>query len=181
MWHFGSAKCFTISFISCACVLYIAATSAALRESLQRCEPSKANFTLFLKLCQFPRTVSAIMCSSGWLVMLMLWGGALLWSCLQRLSLFHEKSVNPITRVLAWLSSFMCLDQWKRTYLQDWLKPPSISCNAFVFAICTLSPMATGPSLCEFSSIKADLNQGHGCKQLFREVIPGSMSERMDK
>lgn len=39
MRHFGSAKCFTIGFISCARVLSIEATSAAPRASLQRGEP----------------------------------------------------------------------------------------------------------------------------------------------
>ena len=161
MWHFGSAKCFTISFISCACVLYIAATSAAPRESLHRCEPREANFTLFLKLCQFPRTVSALMCSSGWLVMLMLWGGALLWSCLQRLSLFHEKSVNLITRYLPGSAHLCAWTSGRGPICKTGLNLLPFLAMLFVFAICTLSPMATGPSLCEFSSIKADLNQGY--------------------
>lgn len=50
MWLSGSAKCFTISFISCACALCIAATSAAPRDSLQL---NKANFTAFSSSAHF--------------------------------------------------------------------------------------------------------------------------------
>ena len=88
MWHFGSADCFTIGFISYACVLYIEATSAAPRASLQSGEPSTANSTLSDKLGPFSGTSSALLCTdqcSGGLVMVVMLrgGGVLLWTCPQ--------------------------------------------------------------------------------------------------
>ena len=108
MWHFGSAECFTIGFISCACVLYIEATSAAPRASLQSGEPSKANSTLSDKLGPFPGTNSALLCtdqcSGGVVVVVMLQGGG--YSCGPAPKAFPHL-LKLITSSLAWLSSLL--------------------------------------------------------------------------
>jgi hypothetical protein len=57
MWHFGSAKCFTVSFIGCACVLRMVVNSSVPKYSVQRQEPSRKDSPL-LKLCPYLGTVS---------------------------------------------------------------------------------------------------------------------------
>jgi hypothetical protein len=113
MWHFGSKKCFTIIFISCASVLYIATTSAAPRLSPEM-EESEAHFTLFLKSCSFPGTVqgkTSIFLGGkvdwwGWWCLGVWCGGEAHVDGPQHFSWSNEKLVRLISR-LAWLGPLL--------------------------------------------------------------------------